>query len=67
MGEVLLSNPLQTHKYNPYTVKVKKNSLLFRFNEETYAKYIKRVHQKEIDELATLLCHTLPFRAISGN
>lgn len=46
MGEVLLSNMLQTHKANPYTVKAKKTSLLLRFKDDVYIKYLKRIAQK---------------------
>jgi hypothetical protein len=63
----VLSNTLQTHKFNPYTIKAKKLSILLRFSEENYIRYIKKVHLKEIDELSSSLCHTLPFRGITAN
>ena len=42
-------------------------SILLRFNEDNYIRYIKKTHQTEMDELASSLCHTLPFRGISAN
>ena len=45
-GEAILSNLLQTHKANPYTIKSKKSSLLLRFNEEAFNKYLKKIWMK---------------------
>lgn len=33
VGEVIVSNLLQTHKANPYTIKAKRSSLLLRFTD----------------------------------
>ena len=63
---MLISNTLQTHKSNPYTNRAKRLSLLLRFSEETFNKHLKRVCQKEFDELASVLSHNLLFRGITA-
>lgn len=65
-GEAVISNLLQTHKANPYTIKAKLPTLLLRFTQETFLKYLKKICLKEMDELASLLAHTLVFKSISS-
>ena len=57
---------LQTHKANPYTVKTKTFSILLKFKDSVYNKYLKRICLKEMDDLASMLAHTLVFKGISA-
>ncbi len=56
---------LQTHKANPYTNKAKRLSLLLRFNDDVFNRYLKKNFVRDSDELATIMTHTLVFRGIS--
>ena len=63
-GELILSNTLQTHKANPYTVRAKRPSVLLRFSEETFGRYLRKAQAKEFEELSNVLCQSVLLRGV---
>jgi len=61
----LLANQLQTHRANPYTVRAKKSSLLLRFKDEAFNRYLKKIWMKEMDEMCVVLSNSLVFKGVS--
>lgn len=65
MGEPIISNLLQTHKSNPYTNRAKRFSIVLRFCDDTFNKYLKRLYLRECDEIASILTRTPLFKEIA--
>jgi len=63
-GEMLISNSLPAHKYNPLCIKSRGTSLLLRFTDDWFQLHLKKHYLKEIDEIAQLLEQTVIFQGL---